>query len=68
MFSLESPHQGNSNEHTQYNISNVEKKITVIYPKSVAMGLLFRGGLENEFETAVVNEPSVFEPHLILVS
>ena len=31
------------------------------YPKSAAMSL-FSYGLKNEFETAVVNEPSVFEP------
>ena len=31
------------------------------YPKSPAMGF-FSKGLENEFETAVVNEPSLFEP------
>ena len=30
-------------------------------PKSAVMGL-FPYGLKNEFETAVVNEPSVFEP------
>ena len=31
------------------------------YPKSAAMSL-FSDGLKNEFETAMVNEPSVFEP------
>ena len=31
------------------------------YPKSAAMGF-FSKGLKNEFETAVVNKPSVFEP------
>ena len=31
------------------------------YPKSTPMGF-FSKGLKNEFETAVVNEPSVFEP------
>ena len=61
MFSLESPHQGDSNKYTQYTIFNTIKiKITVNYPKSAAMGFL--KGLKNEFETAVVNEPSVFEP------
>ena len=30
-------------------------------PKSVAMGFCSKG-LKKEFETAVVNEPSVFEP------
>ena len=38
-----------------------KKKIILIYLKSAAMGF-FSKGLKNEFETAVVNEPSVFEP------
>ena len=37
------------------------KKITLNYPKSAGMGFFIKG-LKNEFETAVVNEPSVFEP------
>ena len=61
MFSLESPHRGDSNVYTQYTIFNVKSKITLIYPKSVAMGFRCKG-LKNEFEIAVVNEPSVFEP------
>ena len=43
--------------------SSERKKITLNYPKSVARCLFhFSNGLKNEFETAVVNEPSVFEP------
>ena len=61
MFSLESPHRGDSNEYTQYTIYNMNKKNTLNYPKSAAMDL-FSKGFKNEFETAVVNEPSVFEP------
>ena len=62
VFSLESPHLGDSNEYTQYTIFNIKKKkITVNYPKSAAMGF-FSKGLKNEFEIAVVNELSVFEP------
>ena len=61
MFSLESPHRGDSNEYTLYTIFNMNKKDTINYPKSAAMGFLSKG-LKNEFETAVVNEPSVFEP------
>ena len=61
MFTLESPHRGDSNEYTQYTIFNMNKKNTLNYPKSAAMGF-FSKGLSNEFETAVVNEPSVFEP------
>ena len=60
MLSLESPHRGNFNEYTQYTIFSIKKKITLYYPKSTPMG--FSKGLKNEFETAVVNEPSVFEP------
>ena len=57
MFSLESPHRGDSNEYTQYTI----KKISLNYPKSKGIGFFFKG-LKDEFETTVVNEPSVFEP------
>ena len=59
--SLESPHQGHSNDKTQYTISNLKKKITQNYPKSAARWF-FSKGLKNEFETAMVNEPSVFKP------
>ena len=37
MFSLESPHQGDSNEYTQYTIFNMNKKNTLNYPKFAAM-------------------------------
>ena len=61
VFSLESPHRGDSNEYTQYTIFNTKKKITLNFPKSAAMGFCSKG-LKKEFETAMVNEPSVFEP------
>ena len=63
VFSLESPHWGDSNEFTEYagTIFNIQNKIALNYPKSAAMGFCSKG-LKNEFETAVVNEPSVFEP------
>ena len=61
VFALESPHRGDSNEYTQYTIFNMNKKNILNYPQFVAMGF-FPKGLRNEFETAVVNEPSVFEP------
>ena len=32
VFSLESPHRGDSNEYTQYTIFNEKKKIALIYP------------------------------------
>ena len=56
VFSLESPHGGHSNEYTRYTIFNIRKKITLNYPKSAALSFCAK------FETAVVNEPSVFEP------
>ena len=37
VFSLESPHRGDSNENTQYTIFNRKKKISKNYPKSAAM-------------------------------
>ena len=61
MFSLESPHRGDSNEYTQYNIFNMKKEK---HPKSSQIRSfgIFSKGLKSEFETAMVNEPSVFEP------
>ena len=38
VFSLESPHRGNSNEYTQHTIFNITKKITLNYIISAAMG------------------------------
>ena len=61
VFSLEWPHRGDSNGYTQYTIFNIKKQISRNYPKSAAMGFCSKG-LKNEFETAMVNEPSVFEP------
>ena len=62
MFSLESPHRGDSNECTQYTISNMnkKKKNTLNHPNLQLCA--FSMGLKNEFEAAVVNESSVFEP------
>ena len=51
MFSLISPHRGDSNEYTQHAIINIKEHL-----------ILSSQGLKNEFETTVVNEPSVFEP------
>ena len=61
MFSLKSDQRGDSNEYTQRTFFNIKKKITLIYPKSAAMGFC-SNGLKNDFETAMVNEQSVFEP------
>ena len=61
VFSLESPHQDDSNGYIQYTVSQYKKKITLNCPNSAAIGF-YPKGLKNEFETAVVNEPSEFEP------
>ena len=61
MFSLESPQRGDSNEYTQNTISQYKIEN---HPKLFQIcnyGICSKG-LKNEFETAVVNEPSVFEP------
>ena len=61
MFLLESPHQGDSNKYIQYTNFNVKKED---HPKlsQICNYRIFSVGLKNEFETAVVDEPSVFEP------
>ena len=46
MFSLESPHRGDSNANIKYTIFNIKKKITLNYPKSEAMGFFPQGTLE----------------------
>ena len=63
MFTLESPHRGDSNEYTQYTIFQYEKEKHPKISKICSYGF-FSYGLKNEyeFERAVVNEPSVFEP------
>ena len=42
MFSLESPHRGDSNEYTQYTVFNIQRQITLNYPISAAMGFIPR--------------------------
>ena len=61
MFTFESPHRGDSNEYIQYTIFNMNKKNTLNLSKICSYGL-FSKGLKNKFETAVINEPSMFEP------
>ena len=61
VFTLESPHQGDSNEYTQHTICNIKTKNLNKLSKICSYGI-FPKGPKNEFETAVVNEPSVFEP------
>ena len=67
VFSLGSPHRGDSNEYTHYTIFNIKIKTTLNYPKSATMGFCSKG-LKNKFdETAVVNVPSVFEPLKVVI-
>ena len=61
MFSLESPQRGDSNEYTQYTIFQYKKENIPKLSQICNYGICSKG-LKNEFETAVVNEPSVFEP------
>ena len=45
LFSLESPHRGDSNENTQYTTFSIKAEKTQNYPKSTAMGF-FQGTQE----------------------
>ena len=45
VFTLESPHRGDSNEYTQYTIFNMNMKNTLNNPKFAAMGF-FQGTQE----------------------
>ena len=58
VLSIESPHQGDSNEYTQYTIFNIKKEYHPKLSKIYSFGIFSM----NEFETTMVNEPSVFEP------
>ena len=60
MFSLELPHRGNSNEYTQYTVSQYKKENHSKLSQNLQLRN-FAKGLKNVFETAKVNEPSVFE-------
>ena len=55
MFPLE------SNEYIKYIIFNIKKKNHPKLSHICSYGIFFKE-LKNEFETAVVNEPSSFEP------
>ena len=59
MSSLESPHQGDSNKHTQLTIFMIKNHPRL--SQKCSYGFFFKG-TQNEFETAMVDEPSVFEP------
>ena len=61
VYSLESPQRGDSNKYTQYTISQYKKEIR---PKlsQICNYVICSKGPKKEFEPAVVNEPSAFEP------
>ena len=61
VFLLESPPRGDSNEYTQYTIFSIKKENYPKFYQICSCGICSKG-LKIEFETAVVNEPSVFEP------
>ena len=61
MFSLELPQRGDSNEYTQYTVSQYKKENRPKLSQICNYGICSKGP-KNEFQTAVVNEPSVFEP------
>ena len=61
VFSLESLHRGDSNEYTQYTIFNIKEKSALIIPNLKVLDF-FSSGLKDEFETAAMDGPSVFEP------
>ena len=61
MFSLESPQRGDSNEYTQYTISQYKKETHTKLSQICNYGISSKGP-KNGFKTVVVNEPSVFEP------
>ena len=43
MYSLESPHRGDSNENSKYTIFNMKKKNTLNYPRSAAVEFFSKG-------------------------
>ena len=55
VFSLESPQQGDSNEFTQYTISQYKKENHPNLSQICYYGICSKGP-KNEFETAVVNK------------
>ena len=61
VFSLESPHRGDSNEYAQYTNSQYGKE-NHLKLSQIRSYAIFSKGSKNEFESAVVNEPSVVEP------
>ena len=48
VFSLESPHRGDSNEYTQDTFFNIKKTIALNYPRSAAM--VFSQGIQKRVQ------------------
>ena len=61
VFSLESPQRDDSNEYTQYTISQYKKENHPKLSQICNYGICSKE-LKNEFKTAMVKEPSVVEP------
>ena len=61
MFSLESPQRGDSHKYTQYTISQYKKENLPKLSQICNYGICSKGH-KYEFQTAVMNEPSVFQP------
>ena len=60
VFSFESPQRGDSNEYTQCTISQYETENNPKLSQICSYGICSKGRT-NEFEIAMVNEPSMFE-------
>ena len=61
LCSLELPRRGDSNEYTEYSFFQYNKENQHKLSDICSNGI-FSKALKNEFETAVVNEPLMFEP------
>ena len=61
VFTLEAPQRGDSNEYSQYTISQYKKETHPKLSQICNYGICSKGP-KKEFEPSVVNEPSVFEP------
>ena len=72
MFSLESPHQGDSNEYPQYTILIQKRILPKNYPKSAAV-IFFKGTREqvrNSHGKRVINVDALYLslPHKVIMS
>ena len=69
MFSLESPHQGDSNEYTQHNIISLKKEINKNYPKDnnvCSTGIFFLGTQEQVGNSDGIQAISVLATEVVL--